>query len=147
MIKMAAEKTVRTTKLQSCQTCYYVRLSPRHLTERAGRSGSSCQGQHHQSVITGSGRRVWGGGQGFHVFLTRIKLTSEINKHFIPHFQTMGWVQMKLRGEHDSSTSQPPVPTAVSRCQLNSAWVAFSLSLSDTNSLWCALIKYQQNVH
>lgn len=32
------------------------------------------------------------GGQGFQVFLTRIKVTSEINKHSIPHFRSMGRV-------------------------------------------------------
>lgn len=78
------------------------------------------------------------GGQGFQVFLTRIKVTSEINKHFIPHFRTMGWVKMKLRRERDSSTSQPPVLNAVSRCQLTSACAGVSLSpflfLSDNDS-------------
>lgn len=76
-------------------------------------------------VITWSRR----GEQGFQVFLTRIKMTFEINKYFTPHFWTMGWVQMKLGKECDSSTCQPPLLNTVSRCQFTPACAALTLSL------------------
>lgn len=80
------------------------------------------------------------GEQGFQVFLTRIKMTFEINKYFTPHFRTMGWVQMKLGKECDSSTCQPPLLNTVSRCQFTPACAALTLSLLH----WCIMIFFNQ---
>lgn len=87
-------------------------------------------------VITWSRR----GEQGLQVFLTRIKMTFEINKYFTPHFRTMGWVQMKLGKECDSSTCQPPLLNTVSRCQFTPACAALTLSRLH----WCIMIFFNQ---
>lgn len=103
---------------------------------RDGLSSYGCEGRHQGIVLSLSA----GGWAGLPGVLTRIKMTSEINKHSIPHFRIMGWVQMKLRRECDSSTSQPPVLNTVSRCQLTSACAATLFSLSPCLSLFQGLI-------
>lgn len=96
---------------------------------RDGLSSYGCEGWH-QGIVLSLGTGGWAGLPGV---LTRIKMTSEINKHSIPHFRIMGWVQMKLRRECDSSTSQPPVLNTVSRCQLTCACAADLFSLSHSS--------------
>lgn len=56
-------------------------------------------------------------GQEFQVFITGIKVTFEINKHFIPQ---LGGMQAQMKQEERDSTPLPLVLTAVSRCQFTS---------------------------
>lgn len=74
------------TEVQSYQTCYSMRLLQRHLHDEM-----DCQAM----VVNDDTKELCyhleqEGEQGFQVFLTRIKMTFEINKYFTPHFRTMG---------------------------------------------------------
>lgn len=115
-IYLTEKNTAIITKEESYEMCYSRRLSVRHLSERDGLSGCGCQGRQWGIVLSLGG---WAGLPG-----VLNKKESDIWNYQIFHTTLPNH---GLRGERDSSTSQPPVLTAVSRCQLASVCAATSL--------------------